>query len=112
MLLMSIFFVVVLDICGKKCLFFDVLVWDCFASTIGVHMRNKKKTKFTLSFPFGSSVIDETRQRDQFLEVIMKIKDGSSHIIFYKRKFSHVLDTPEFSPRRTLKNGGFGKKMT
>ena len=39
------------EIWGKKCLFYDVLVGDCFASIVGVHSRSyKEKKSVQLSF--------------------------------------------------------------
>jgi len=49
-----------LDIWGSKCLFFDILVEDCFASIIGVHARSGKE-KVGLAFSILNLEILMTR---------------------------------------------------
>ena len=41
------------EIWGKKCLFFDVLVGNFFASIVGVHALSYKESKSVRSFPFS-----------------------------------------------------------
>ena len=65
------------EIWGKKHLFFDVLVGDCFASiVVYMYVATKRQNHFNLSlFRFKSSHFVATGETNQFLHLSMKIND-------------------------------------
>ena len=65
------------EIWGKKCIFIDILVVDCFASFFGVHASSYKEKKSLQPFllRFKSSNLMKFGKMTSFLHLTMKIND-------------------------------------